>query len=67
MKNPDISGLLRTLCIIQNDNAYIVDRSFYDVMLLFFLFPFPQNLKNSSLQAAGASNIQEATMTFCAG
>lgn len=35
MKNPDISGLLRTLCIIQNDNAYIVDRSFYDVMLLF--------------------------------
>lgn len=35
MKNPDISGLLRTLCIIQNDNAYIVDRSFYNVMLLF--------------------------------
>ena len=50
MKNTDISGLLRTLCIIQNDNAYIVDRSFYNVMLLFFLFPFPQNLKNSSLQ-----------------
>ena len=38
MKNPDISGLLRTLCIIQNDNAYIVDRSFYNVMLLFFSF-----------------------------
>ncbi len=44
-----VFGLLQTLYIIQND-MIMIDRSFYNVMLLFFLFPFPQNLKISSLQ-----------------